>query len=303
MVAVACSFLASAANTAPGIPQGRLFTANLRSSDVAVYAIPSGTLLARIPLARNPHELALSSDGRFVHTALYHSDLVARIDTASYAVELLPGPPSPHGVVTAGRGVAVTSAEPGSIVLVGTSATTAVGTGRTPHAVAAREGVLAVANAGDDTVSIIRPGVRDGSAAVAVGAVPESVAFTDAGLVLTANAGSNDLSVVDPDALTEVRRIPVGGRPVRVVAVPGTSLALVAATAHEGVAVVDVTSGAVLRWLATGPFPDGIAIAGRWAFTGSTAADRVTLASIEDGTVAASFETPGGPSGLLFLPD
>ena len=282
LAVVACAFLASAANTGPRLPEGRLFTADLRSSDVSVYAVPSGDLLARIPLPRNPHELALSADRRFVYTALYHSNLIARIDARTYDVELLSGPPSPHGVATAGTGIAVTSGDSGSVTLLaaaGDVATGSVQAGRTPHAVAFHDGLLAVANAGDSSVSLVRLDSTAGPGEVAVGAVPESVAFTDDGLVLTANAGSNDISVVDSRSATEVARIPVSGRPVRIASVPGTSFALVAATAHDGVAVIDLASKTILRWIPTGPLPDGIAVAGPWAFTASTGGDRVTVAA------------------------
>lgn len=305
LAVVVCAFLASAANTAPRLPQGRLFTADLRSSDVSVYAVPSGELVARIPLPRNPHELALSSDGRFVFTALYHSSLIARINVESYEVELLPGPPSPHGIAAVEGGIAITSGEAGSVTIIdgGGRIPATVRTGRTPHALAVHEGLLAVANAGDNSLSLFRLGGPDGPEAVTVGAVPESVSFTDDGLLLTANAGSNDVSIVDPATMTEAARIPVSGRPVRVEAVPGTSLALVAATAHDGVGVIDIPTRTVLRWLDAGPLPDGIAVVGPWAFSGSTGGDRVTLASIDSGETVLSFEAQGGPSGLLFVPD
>ena len=303
---LATALLFAAAPPGPVAPGGRLFVANLRSSDVTVVDVATGALLARIGLPANPHELAISPDGRHVYTALYHSNKLAVIDTADYTVRLIDVPGLPHGVAALGQWVVVVGDASGGLTTIepasGAIDAFAV-TGDTPHAVAVDGGDAFVVNTRGGSLARVAGGTDVVTHPIGAGSMPESVA-AGGGLVLTANSGDNTVSIIDRADLVEVARVTVEGRPVRVAISPAGRSALVASTARRAVAVIDLAERAVVAWIEVGAAPDGIAFSGdgRWAFVGCGATNDIAVVDVVARVVVGRLPAGDGPSGLLLLP-
>ena len=103
-------------------------------------------------------------------------------------------------------------------------------------------GTVYVANAGDNTVSVIDVATRTVTATIPVGAAPNGVAVDPgAGIVQVANSSDGTVSVIDVATGTVTGTIPVGTEPVGVAADPATHTAYVANYGDNTVSVIGAT--------------------------------------------------------------
>jgi YVTN family beta-propeller protein len=286
----------------PPEESGRLYVANLRSSDVTVIEPASGRELARLPLAENPHEFALLGDAVLVSN--YRSAAITRIDgELSARQSLLAG--EPHGIAVLDELVAVTQGRRGSVALLDHDGQLLreVETGGEPHMVVAAAGRFYAVDAAGGRLLEIDPATGTVARQTAVGRLPESVAVQpgDAQLAV-ANARSRDLSLVERATLRETRRVPLDGAPVRVAYSPDGRTLAASLNDRGRVALLDA-GGRQRAAVSVGDRPDGLAFStdGRRLYVALVGERRVAVVRVADATVVRYLDAGDGPSGLLLV--
>jgi len=122
-----------------------------------------------------------------------------------------------------------------------------------------------VANAQDQTVSIVDVATKTVAATIGVAAVRANrLKFTrDGKLVFLSDPAGTDVVVIDAATRKEVKKIAVGRGGGGILMTPDGSRAFVALGAENAVAVIDLRTLAVGGRIATGRNPDGLAWAAR----------------------------------------
>ena len=142
--------------------------------------------------------------------------------------------------------------------------------------------------------------------------------------VYVTNEGSGDISIIDPAARAVVGRIPLGKRPRGIIASPDRRLLYVALSgspiggpgvdestlppadkAADGIAVVDIATGKLLRVLRGISDPEQIAVSpdGATLYVASEDSGRVMFIDARSGTIRATLVVGGEPEGLAASPD
>jgi YVTN family beta-propeller protein len=170
------------------------------------------------------------------------------------------------------------------------------------------------------------PGLLLGSVALAfcVACSAPGRADSSASRVYVSNEMDGTVSVVDPIALRVVATIPVGKRPRGVRASPDGRTVFVALSGspmggpgiddsklppperqHDGIGVIDVHSGRLVRVLNGGTDPEQFAIAadGNRMFVANEDAGQVTVLDIHSGAILKTIDVGGEPEGVDLAPD
>ncbi len=277
-------------------PGGALVLADLRGHAIHVWTLPEDGVRT-LPLPGAPHELVLLG-GKVYATLAREDTLVAVYPSGPALVEaaLLAG--YPHGIVTDGTDLFVALGERDRVVRIrpGSLAPAAEwATGARPHALAILDGTVWVAEAGDGTLRAIGSGQP-----VRVGGVSESVVPLAGGRLAVADAAG---AVAVVDARTqEVRRFATGGRPVRVLGL-GDSRVAVADAGLMRLVVLDVDEGTITA-RSVGALPDGLCSSPDGEYLAVTSAGEGKVSVFSTRTWQLVLERPIG-SGLgscLWLP-
>ena len=155
-------------------------------------------------------------------------------------------------------------------------------------------------------------------------AEPDAPASAAAYRVYVTNEGSGDISIIDPVARAVVGRVALGKRPRGIVASPDRRLLYVALSgspiagpgvdesslppadkAADGIAVVDIASGKLLRVLRGISDPEQVAVSpdGATLYVASEDSGRVMFMNARNGTIRATLVVGGEPEGLAASPD
>ena len=278
--------------------EGRLAVADLRGH--ALVVVDRGTLEVerRIELPGGPHELVRLPDGR-IAPSLEQSGAVALISVDTGSVEIVEVGGEPHGL-DVDRGILYVTDRSADAIrrfeLEEWRELEPADGGTTPHSVAVMpDGGLAVASAGDDTLSV-------NGEAVAQLALPETMAISSDGTHI-ATAGALDGRVVVLHASgSPVLDVYAGRRPVRVAFSPDGSLAAAALSADAAVALIDVDSREVRR-IATIGVPDGLAFSlhGRYLYVSDLHEGRVVTLDLGSDAVVAESDIGESAGALLLL--
>ncbi len=283
---------------------GVLISANLRDASITAMDPATGARLATWAAPHSPHELALGAEGLLVTD--YRADALLTLGAAGQ-VRATSTPGRPHGIAADAAGAAwITTAGDGAIHRQ-TAAGLADGivVGDTPHALVidGARSVAYVAVAGSGEVVAVDLAAGRILARQAVGALAESLALSADGIwIAVAAADAGTVSILEAATLTVRHTLATGDRPVRVAFAGG---AVLASLSRQGaVLAIDAASGARIGSVRVGRLPDGISVdaAGRYAFVASPADGAISVIALDTLTVRDTLPTPGGPSGLLWLP-
>jgi YVTN family beta-propeller protein len=153
---------------------------------------------------------------------------------------------------------------------------------------------------------------------------PAPDAPTSAYRVYVTNEGSGDISIIDPVKRAVIGRVALGKRPRGIIASPDQRLLYIALSgspiagpgvdesrlpaadkAADGIAVVDVASGKVLRVLRGISDPEQVALSpdGATLYVASEDSGRVMFMDSRTGTIRATLMVGGEPEGLAASPD
>ncbi len=310
--------------SAPALPttQPVLLVANKAEATVSVLELPGGRILATLPTAIGPHEIATSPDGRRAAVTGYgikaepgrsltvidlpSLSVVRTIDLGEYR--------RPHGAafLPDGRRVVVTVEANDAVVIVDVEAGTVergIATSQKgTHLVALAPGGARAytANIGSGTVTAIdlvamtasepRPAIEE----------CEAIAVTpDGKQVWTAGLEKDRIVVLDAGTLAVIGELAAAGRPIRITPTPDGRSMLVSNVNGSAVQLVDVatrTATTIPMPPRSGPsaVPIGTVISpdGKTAYVALGAEDRVAVIDLATRTITGHLATGKGPDGL-----
>jgi YVTN family beta-propeller protein len=174
----------------------------------------------------------------------------------------------------------------------------AITVGRVPRAVAVAEQTqrVFVANAGDNSLSVLDARTGAVLRTVPVGAVPAAVAVDEpTHRVFVAEAGANSVRVLDAHTAVTLRTVPVGAAPTALAVDVPTARVFVANSGNNSVSLLDAHSGALLRTVRVGTGPQGgpraVAVAARAGRAFVASGDSLLLLDAGSGAVLRSVPT------------
>jgi len=252
------------------------YISNSESNNVSVIDTTTDTVIATVPVGKDPLGVAVSPDGRRVYVANYLDNTVSVIDTATNTVKAtLNVGRSPNGVAVNPQGtkVYVTNTWSGNISVIDTATNTvtaAVMVGSMPSGVAVNpQGTrVYVANCNSNTVSIIDTATNTVIATVPVENWPSGVAVNPTGTkIYVTNSGYEDLpentiSVIDAATNTVTASVEVGNYPYGVAVNPDGTKVYVVNKMDSTVSVIDAVTNTVTSTVNVGYYnlPYGVAV-------------------------------------------
>ncbi len=277
--------------------RGLAVIVNEQSAEVAVMSLPSGQIIARIPVGKGPWDVAIDPGRDLAVVTLAKDDRIALIDLSGTPrlIATVPAGRAPHGVaIDAASGIAaIANRKDNALVLFELDTRTItdeIAAGRQPRIVAMQgeERRLWVAIEQENAVRILDLEARAWLATIPAGKSPSGIAIsTQRRLAVIASEIDNELRLIDIDSLVEVGRVATGHHP-RAVAIDEASGRIYAVN-HQGnsVSVIALESLATIGTLATGRHPEVIAIdaVARIAVVTNRTDNSVTLLPLPD-TVA-----------------
>lgn len=322
--------------TDPNGRTGTLLVVNKGDDSVWLLDAADGRRIAALPTGREPHEVAVSRDGRRAVVADYGGpragNTLTVIDLPGKRVERtvdLGEHLRPHGMawLPDGRRVVVTSEVRRAVVVVDVDAGAVLGAVSTGEegthmlALSADGGRVYTTNVGSGTVSAIDLATMTLVGTGRAGAGPEGFDLSPDGRELwVGNRGDHTVSVLDAATLREVARLPAPRLPFRVDFTPDGARAVVATPQSGTLRVYDVPGRALAAAVemrfdapsATGPRPrmDGpgaplgvvVSADGSHAFAANANAPVVTVVDLRRGEIVAYFATGRGPDGIAYSP-
>jgi len=271
----------------------------------------------KIATGHNPHEIAISPDGRYAYLSNYAApgntisviDLVNRkhvlqIPTGDYA--------RIHGAAMApdGKHAYFTAGQTGYVVEVDTTSNTvtrAIPThGRISHMVLVSPDNqrLYTANIETENVSVIDRTTGELITQVPCGKGCEGMAFTPDGQRLwAANQTGDSITIIDVATHEPMKTFPCAGMPVRIRFTPDGAKALVSSWTEKGeLIVIDVATLTEIKRLPVGSQAIGIEISpdGKRAFVGCEQEDGVHVINLDTLTVETVFHTGNGSDAIAW---
>ena len=244
--------------SAPANAEGTLIVLNKSDATASLIELKSGKVVATLPTGRQPHEAAVSPDGKRVMATNYGTRELAG---STLTVMDIPGRRvaktievgsgrRPHGVLFLDKRRALVTAEGTQALLVVDAmkgvVEAEIATGQAvSHMVAATpDGRRAfVTNIGSGTVTAIDLAARKVLAHVATGEGAEGVVVTPDGKeVWVTNRAADTVSVLDAVSLQVMAALPSASFPIRVAITPDGRRALVSNARSGDVAVFDVAA-------------------------------------------------------------
>ncbi len=296
---------------------GVLLVTNKSENTLSFIDTNSGEELKRIATGPNPHEVAVTPDGRLAFVANYGSNSLTVVDVserASLGLVDLGEHSRPHGIAVSkdGRSVWVTTEGSQHLVEVDVesrSVKRAIETGqRVTHMVALAEThqKAYTANIGSGNVTAIDLAGGTVIKQIATGAGAEGIAVTpDEIYVLVTNREAGTFSVIEASTDEVVHTVQVGGFPIRVEVTPDGKRALVSQAQAGTVLEISVGSWAVGRKLSVGRVPVGIEIRpdGRVAYVANTQDDVLTAVDLDSFEELMTITAGDEPDGMAWVGD
>jgi YVTN family beta-propeller protein len=241
-----------------------LFVTNKRGNDLSVIDLDTGEERARVPTCTNPHELAVSPDGRHVALGCYGGTSVDIIDGTSLAKVAsidLGENARPHGIVWHPDGDIYATAEGRQSVfwirrpLGGDDREVfEYGTGKDGShmlVVSPDARTAWTTDLGSKTVTRIDLLTRRAPLSVTVGEEPEGIALSPDGTAMWVSArGSDQAFELDPKTMEVRRTIATGRFPLRLAIRPQGDVAVTSDLADGTLSVIDLDTGEVTRTIA-----------------------------------------------------
>lgn len=317
IASLAFPIVATAAEAVTGIT-GTLIVLNKRGNDASFIDVGSGKMLATLSTGRGPHELVVTSDGRWAIGTDYaggNSLTVFDVENLQVARTIdLSEYPRPHGILLLpGEQEVIVTAEGGnSLVIVGFHRGEIVRsidtTPNASHMVAlSADGTVAYAsNGATNSVSVID--VTDGKQVrtISVPARPEAIMTNRAGSEVW--VGSNDDSVVTVLAAENEEVLAQWAGfdwPYRILLTRDERYAVIPDLGNERLRFFDVSSKAELGSInLQGMQPQGVVLHpdDRTLFLSLSGQDKVLAINIETRAIIREYATGSAPDGIGWSP-
>jgi YVTN family beta-propeller protein len=298
--------------------QGTLVVLNKNGHDASFIDLAGGDIIATLPTGRGPHELVITSDGRWaIATDYAGGDSLTVFDVQNLEVARsidLQDYPRPHGILLlpGEREVIVTSEASRNLVIVNFHSgeiVRAIGTEQQgSHMVALSEdGRRAyTSNGGSDNVSVIDVGGGGFQRAVTVPDRPEAITTNRAGTEIW--VGSNDEEVVTVLAAESGEVIAQWSDfewPYRILLTDDERYAIIPDLGKQNLRFFDARSREELgRIDLAGARPEGVVLYpdDRTLFMALAGRDRVLVVDIESREILGEYPTGSAPDGIGYSP-
>lgn len=303
-------------------PDGALLlVANKQEATLSVIDVASGGLLATVPTGQGPHEVAVTSDGRWAVVCNYggqapgNSLTVVDLRTRTVARTIDLGEyRRPHGIVVL----------PGDSLVIVTSEMS-----RATVLVSIERGVLSgiqTNQAGSHMVAVTADGRRGYTANVGSGSITEldipggmatrtlQVAPATEGIAVTPDGrevwvgsnGAHTVTVIDTRTWKPVDTLPAAGLPYRVAISPDGETAVVPAPMAGVVRIFDVPTRTERHAVSFGggggegaqPVGSTISSDGVYAFVALQGTNEAAMVELVTGKEIRRFATGAGPDGI-----
>jgi YVTN family beta-propeller protein len=303
-------------------PESRLLVLNKEDATLAAVDPASGRVLGTVPVGRGPHELAVSSDGKWAFASNYGTgqapghtismiDIAAmkevrRIDTTPLA--------RPHGLAFA-NGKLYFTAEANKAVARYDPAADKVDwqfeTGQNgSHMVVVGKDAKTVftSNIASDSISQIEQGANGAWAqtVIPVGKGPEGIELSPNGKELwTAHSRDGGVSIIDIASRKVTGTFNAGTRRSnRIKLTRDGKYALISDLEAGDLVVVDVAVRTVIKRMPLGKMPEGILIPpdGPRMFVAVNGDNHVAAIDLESWQVTEKISTGVGPDGMAWRP-
>jgi YVTN family beta-propeller protein len=286
------------------------------ASSVAFYT-PAGKLLDTVPVGLHPHEMVLSTDGRYLYTTdngtmrveepgqggntVSIVDVIARKKVGEISLGRFH---RPHGIdIDRATGRLVVSTElPDQLLLIDPAARKVLRAydtkGKTSHMVVLGPGArfAYVSNGGSDTVAVVNLATGE-TTLVAAGPRPEGSALSrDGRYFYVGNRDGDTVSIIDTATQKLAGQIPTGKGSVRMAASPD-GRHVVCALFHEN--ALEVLDTVTRKSVAKIPLPEHVVSLslsrdGALAFASAEEKDTVLVISLAERRVARQIRTAPG---------
>ena len=293
--------------------------------NLAFVDLASGNVVARVPVGREPHEVAVSGDGKWALVTntganAHAGNTLSLIDLAirkeSRRIDL--GPlTSPHGVwynggrfyFTAEGAKAIAAYDPETDHILWLTGT---GQDTSHNIVVSKDGTMIfTANRGSDTVSMFqlvgRPGTYNAwhVTAIPVCKSPQGLDLSPDGKELWAGCrGTGEMAVIDTATKTVSSTFQTNTPQIaRVRFTPDGHRVLAAGIGRGELVIFDAASRRELKRLKLGDYAEGILVTpdGKRAYVGVTTNDTVAEIDLDRMEVARRLHTGLGPDGMAWI--
>jgi YVTN family beta-propeller protein len=317
--AIAVAFAGSLPNAQRS---AQLLVLNKEDATLVFVNPTTGEISGRVAVGQGPHELAVSSDGRYAFASNYGAGpapghTISMVDIRAQKelrrIDVMPLQ-RPHGLAFT-NGKLYFTAEANKKVARYDPAADKVdwefetGQNTTHMVLPTRDArTLFTSNIGSDNVSMIQQG-GDGrwtQTLIAVGKGPEGIDLSpDGKTVWSAQSRDGGVSLIDVAARKVIDTIPAGTkRSNRIKLTPDGKFALISDLEGGELVVIDAATKREARRLALGRMPEGILIppGGAQAFVAVNGDNHVAVIDLKTWQVTKKLSTGAGPDGMAWVP-
>ena len=316
MIRISLLILTSVLAAAETTPSPALIVLNKGDNAMAIVNPANGKVVASIPVGQNPHEAAVSSDGKFAFSSNMQGSSISVIDLAAqkeiHRVEL-PNLRTPHGLwfvegklyFTAQGDHSIARYDPATNKIDWTHDSGANGT----HMIVITKDLSKIftSNMQSDSIGMFvrAPGQTEYKlAAIPVGKGPEAIAISpDGAQVWTATGGDAHVAVIDVAAGTVLETVHVPTQRInRLQFTPDGKRVLLSDSGNGDLVVMDTASRKEIKRLKVGENCEGILIPpdGSRAYVASEENNFVGVIDLKKLELAGRIQPGYGPDGLAW---
>ena len=298
----------------------RLLILNKEEATLAIVDPASGSVLGKVPTGQGPHELVVSSDGKYAFASNYGTgpapgstismiDIAARKETRRIDVTPLQ---RPHGLAFANGKLYFTAEASRKIARYDPAANKVewefeTGQNGTHMVLPSRDAkVIFTSNIGSDNVSMIEQGAGGQwtQTLIPVGKGPEGIDLSPDGTqVWSAHSRDGGVSIIDIASKKVARTLTAGTkRSNRIKLTRDGKFALVSDLEAGDLVVLNAATTREVKRIALGRSPEGILIApdGARAFVAVNGDNNVAVIDLKSWTVTSRISPGTGPDGLAW---
>ena len=297
-------------------PSPALVVLNKTDNAMAIVNPASGKVIATIPVGRNPHEAAVSDDGKLAFASNMQGNSISVIDLIAqkelHRVDL-PNLRTPHGLhfadgklyFTAEGNQSIARYDPATNRVDWTRASGQSGT----HMLVMTSDLSKIftSNMGSDSVSLFErtPASPDYKVSVIpVGLAPEAIALSpDGKQVWTATGGDSHVAIIDVGSGAVREKLPIRSQRInRLQFTPDGKHALLSDSSNGDLIVLDTASHKEIKRLKVGGNSEGILVTpdGSRAYVASEQDNFVGVIDLQTLELTGRIQPGNGPDGMAW---
>ena len=299
-----------------------IFVSNYASDNVSVIADQQNRASRSIPLGVQPYGLSENPQTGMIFASETDANAIAEINRSTsqvvtnfsmgwdpigaqpYGLTYVPRLGdlfvTHYGVLTSGNFLLEVNGTTGKI-----NSTIPVGLGPRSVAYDSANGLLYVANAGSNNLTVINPVTQTTVRSISTSFGPSSIAVDNVtDLVYITNWNSNETTVIDGGSNTFHAGIPVGGTPSGVAIDPDNGLVYVTNSGSNNVSVINGTTDSVVGSISVGSSPEGIAVDGLngYLYVANSGSNNISVIDPLSGQVVSTIPAGVNPSQVAVDP-